>query len=173
MSKMKTYNILRKLFRVSVMLLALCAGVFSAGCASTTPKGIAERYQTTPTPEYQLVDSRFGTIELVSGLGLAQMEREILHLLHKTSCRVDAVEQDGPVSSIRFGRSGAHGRVTLALQPSERTDDLFRYRLTYRVNIARYPATVEQDYQVNFIADELANAVRQRDMFNLAAASNR
>ncbi|MDD4735494.1 MAG: hypothetical protein PHP44_05255 [Kiritimatiellae bacterium] len=162
---------LRKFLPVATALLSLILG---AGCAcSSGSSRIADRYAVEKVPEYQLVDTRFSSGNLNTHLEHAKLEKEMVCLFYKMGCQVNVVHREEGVTQIEFSRPEAKGK--LVLQAGEHGADahaLNACAFTYRVNIANYPSTTDQDYHVNRIADELASSLRDADPITRAVAGN-
>lgn len=134
---------------------------------------MANRYAEEKVPEYQLVDTRFCSGNLQTHLEHAKLEKEMVCLFYKMGCKVNVVHREDGLTQIEFSRPEAKGK--LVLQAGEHGADsraLNACTFTYRVNIANYPSTANQDYHVNRIADELASSLRNADPIKRAVAGN-
>jgi hypothetical protein len=151
------YKTVANMIIASALLAALSA------CSTSNPK-IATRYEKKAPPEYQLVDTRFGTGNVQTTLAVDPLQREIMYVLYKLGCEVEVRNQEG-VAKIQFHRPEAEGKITIDTRTTAyAAKELSRYKYTYRVNIVDYPATAEQDHHVNLIANELAATLKNNDM---------
>ena len=167
---MTPYNILIKSFAICAFGLLCGACLFATGC-STSVK-ITDRYKTPQPPEYQLVDTRFGSIEIHSLLEQESFERNIQYSLYKNGCDIRSIHHREAVTQIAFERPGARGKITITAKIGEDPHALHTYSVAYRVNISQYPSTADQDYQVNLIADDLAATLKRNDLIQCAFAGS-
>ena len=135
---------------------------------------MANRYSKEVVPEYQLVDTRFGSGDIQTDLAQASLEKEMVCLLYKMGCEVSVVDRSSGHTQIEFTRPEAKGKLVLqADSDGTGTHTLNACSFTYRVNITKYPSTADQDYHVNRIADELVTSLKKADPISHAVAGKR
>jgi len=135
---------------------------------------MANRYSGEKIPEYQLVDTRFGSGDLKTHYACSALEKEMVCLFYKMGCDVKVVNREDGMTQIDFSRPEAKGKLLLQNEDSLVDERALNHcTFTYRVNITEYPSTPSQDYHVNRIADELVASLRGADPIRRAVADKR
>lgn len=161
------------LWKKLLIAMASASLILCGGCASS-PVSMAGRYAKEAVPEYQLVDTRFGSGDIETDLAQASLEKEMVCLLYKMGCEVSVVDRSNGHTQIEFTRPEAKGKLVLQTDADgSDTHSLNACSFTYRVNIAKYPSTTDQDYHVNRIADELVSSLKNADPIKHAVAGKR
>ncbi len=172
-NRLQERNMLINEWKYLPISIASATLILCGGCASPSPS-MAGRYAKEVVPEYQLVDTRFGSGELKTDLSCATLEKEMVYLLSKMGCEVNTVAREEGQTQIEFSRPEAKGKLLLQTDSDgTETHTLNACSFTYRVNITKYPSTTDQDYHVNRIADELVASLKKTDPISHAVAGKR
>ena len=111
------------------------------------------------TPEYTLVETRFSSNVFLSDLSPTELIELLQQDLQNERYAVQIKFGDDQSIKISFLGTFAKGSIKL-LAKTIKPESLYRYKYTSRVKIVQFPATIEQDAEVNRMAELLAERIR-------------